>query len=125
MLTRQQKIEQANQLAAELKTQDAWYFVGFSGITFPQLNELRKLLREKNATMRIIKTRVLGKALESIGKTIPAETEGKPVAILTMEDYLTTAKVLTTFAKDHPNLTIYGGYVEGENVDSARESPVF
>ncbi|MFY9484108.1 MAG: 50S ribosomal protein L10 [Patescibacteria group bacterium] len=120
MLKKAQKIELVNKLSDELKTQESWYFVGFAGLMYPEMSELRGLLRVKSAKVRVIKTRLLAKALEKIGKALPKELLDKPIALLTGEDYLASAKILKEFTKDHPNLSIYGGYVEGENIDQAK-----
>lgn len=120
MLNKAQKIELVNKLSDELKSQESWYFVGFSGLKFTELNALRGLLAEKGSRLRVIKTRLLAKALEKIGKVFPDELLDKPIALMTGEDYLASAKILKVFTKDHPNLTIYGGYVEGENIDEAK-----
>ncbi|MBI3260928.1 50S ribosomal protein L10 [Candidatus Berkelbacteria bacterium] len=120
MLTKAQKIELVNKLSDELKGQESWYFVGFAGLKFTELNELRRLLAEKGSRLKVIKTRLLAKALEKIGKVFPDELLDQPIALLTTEDYLSSAKILKVFTKDHPNLAIYGGYVEGDNVDQAK-----
>ena len=120
MLKKAEKVELVNKLSEELKSQESWYFIGFAGLKFVEFNELRSLLREKGSRVRVIKTRLLAKALEKIGRKLPAEILQKPVALVTVEEYLSAAKTLQTFAKDHPNLIIYGGYVEGEQVDQAK-----
>lgn len=120
MLNKQQKIELVTKLSDELKSQESWYFVGFAGLKFTELNALRSLLAEKGSRLRVIKTRLLAKALEKIGKAFPEQLLDKPIALLTTEDYLASAKILKVFTKDHPNLAIYGGYVEGENIDEAK-----
>lgn len=120
MLKKAEKVELVNQLAEDLKGRDSWYFVGFAGLKFTELTELRSLLRAKGSRIKVIKTRLLAKALERVGKQLPQEILEKPIALVTMEDYLAAAKVLANFAKDHPNLIIYGGLVEGENVDQAK-----
>ena len=120
MLKKAEKIELVNKLSEELKSQESWYFIGFAGLKFSELSELRAKLREKGSRLKVIKTRLLVKALEKIGQKLPQEILEKPVALVTVEDYLAAAKTLQTFAKDHPNLIIYGGYVEGDNVDKAK-----
>ncbi len=120
MLKKAQKVELVNKLSEELKSQESWFFVGFAGLKFTELNELRRLLAEKGSRLKVIKTRLLAKALEKIGKVFPGELLDKPIALLTTEDYLSSAKILKQFTKDHPNLAIYGGYVEGENIDQAK-----
>jgi len=120
MLKKAEKVELVNKLSDELKSQESWFFIGFAGLKFVEFNELRTLLRQQGSRIRVIKTRLLAKSLEKIGNVLPQELLDKPVALLTGEDYLAAAKTLQTFAKDHPNLVIYGGYVEGANIDAAK-----
>ncbi|MBC6403690.1 MAG: 50S ribosomal protein L10 [Hyphomonadaceae bacterium] len=92
---------------------------GYSGMTVAQMTDLRARLREKGATIRVVKNRLARIALK--GK--PFKDAGSmftgPVAIAWAGDMVSAPKVTVEFAKDSDTFNIIGGFMGEEIFDTA------
>jgi len=91
----------------------------FSGMTVAEMTELRAKLREKNATIRVVKNRLAkiamkGRAFEAAGAMLTG-----PVAVAYAEDMISAPKVAVEFAKDNEAFNIIGGFMGEEVFDPA------
>jgi large subunit ribosomal protein L10 len=113
-VSRAKKVEQVEELGAELKKVSSLIIATYSKLTVAQDFELRKTLRSSGAKYRVVKNSlaklaskgtVAEEALKGIkGVTSLAYTEGDPVAL---------AKAISKYAKDNPEFTFKAGVVEG------------
>jgi large subunit ribosomal protein L10 len=120
-VTRAKKVEQTEQLSAELKKVSSLIVTTFSKLTVAQDFELRKTVRNSGAKYAVVKNTLaelaakgtkVEEALKNLsGVTSIAYTEGDPVVL---------AKALSKYAKDNPEFTFKSGVVEGR-VISIRE----
>jgi len=86
----------------------------YKGLTVKQMDELRKELRQHGILFKITKNRITKLALEgSKFKKLENLFTG-PTAVAFSEDAITSAKILTKFAKKNQNLKIIGGLMENE-----------
>jgi large subunit ribosomal protein L10 len=82
----------------------------FRGVTDKELKAVRKVVREANGSYRITKTRLLIRALENAGYTVPADLKGMPLAVgFCFGDVPAVAKALTNITKGSEVLSIRGG----------------
>jgi large subunit ribosomal protein L10 len=120
-VTRAKKVEQTEELSAELKKVSSLIVTTFSKLTVAQDFELRKTVRNSGAKYAVVKNTLAERAAKGTkveealknlsGVTSIAYTEGDPVAL---------AKALSKYAKDNPELSFKSGVVEGR-VISIRE----
>jgi large subunit ribosomal protein L10 len=113
-VTRAKKIEQVEQLGAELKNVSSMIVATYSKLTVAQDYELRKALRSSGAKYRVVKNTLAERAAKGTkveealknlsGVTSIAYTAGDPVAL---------ARALAKYAKDNPEFTFKAGMVEG------------
>jgi large subunit ribosomal protein L10 len=113
-VTKAQKIEQVEELSAELKKAKTAIVGSFAKLTVAQDFELRKSVRTAGARYRVVKNTLAERAAKGTaveqglkdlaGVTSVAFTEGDPVAL---------AKALAKYAKDNPEYTFKAGVVEG------------
>ena len=91
----------------------------FSGMTVAEMTELRAKLRERGATIRVVKNRLAKIALK--GKPFEAASEKftGPVAIAWGEDMISAPKVAVEYAKGSDNFEIIGGFMGEELFDTA------
>ena len=86
----------------------------YQGLTVNQIDELRAEMRNHGILFKITKNRITKLALEgSKFKKLEKLFTG-PTAVAFSEDAITSAKILTKFAKKNPNLKIIGGIMEEE-----------
>jgi large subunit ribosomal protein L10 len=90
----------------------------FRGLSVTELAELRVKLREVNADVRVAKNTLTRRAAAEAGFDGLEELLVGPTALVFCdEDPVAPAKALKAFAKNHPELVIRGGYLDGEVLD--------
>tara|TARA_Y100000590_G_scaffold346039_1_gene396100 strand:- start:1841 stop:2353 length:513 start_codon:yes stop_codon:yes gene_type:complete len=88
----------------------------YQGLTVKQIDELRAEMRKHGILFKITKNRITKLALEgSKFKKLENLFTG-PTAVAFSEDAITSAKILTKFAKSNSNLKIIGGIMEDEQL---------
>ena len=86
----------------------------YQGLTVNQIDELRNEMRKHGVLFKITKNRITKLALkESKFKKLENLFSG-PTAVAFSNDAITSAKILTKFAKKNSNLKIIGGIMENE-----------
>ena len=90
------------------------FITHYQGLTVKQIDELRSEMRKHGILFKITKNRITKLALEgSKFKKLENLFTG-PTAVAFSEDAITSAKILTKFAKNNSNLKIIGGIMEDE-----------
>ena len=120
MQTRKQKEAIVKDLAKKLKEAKGVIFSDFKGLTMKDLVALRKDLRDEHASLKVAKKTLIDIALKEAGISASVkEMEGQIAIAVSATDEVVPAKVISSFAKNNPNLKITGGILEGEllNVD--------
>lgn len=116
-VSRARKVEEVEQLSAELQKVSSLIVTSFSKLTVAQDFELRKTVRNSGAKYAVVKNTLAERAAKGTkiedalknlaGVTSIAYTTGDPVAL---------AKALSKYAKDNPEFTFKTGVVEGRVV---------
>lgn len=121
MLTKQQKVAIVEDLAEAFKNNDLVLMVDYKGLNVAQFNELRSMLAEVGAKIKVVKNKLLNLALQKAGfsdehsqflvgtTAVVYSIDGDPVNIL---------KVLVKFSKSNESLKFKGGYFYGDLIDS-------
>ncbi len=86
----------------------------YQGLTVKQIDELRSEMRKHGILFKITKNRVTKLALEGSKFKKLENLFSGPTAVTFSEDAITSAKILTKFAKNNSNLKIIGGIMEEE-----------
>ena len=118
-MTRAQKEEVVSYLTDEFKNAAAIIDCDYKGMTVPQLEQLRKVARQKGLKVRVVKNTLAMIALRNNGIE---DFELKDTNVLVWgEDLVELAKTVTDFAKENKDtFTIKQGYFEGEVADAAK-----
>ena len=88
------------------------YVTHYQGLTVKQIDELRAEMRKHGILFKITKNRITKLALEgSKFKKLENLFTG-PTAVAFAEDAITSAKILTKFAKNNSKLKIIGGIMD-------------
>ena len=88
----------------------------YQGLTVNQIDELRSEMRKHGIMFKITKNRITKLALEGSKYKKLENLFSGPTAVAFSEDAITSAKILTKFAKNNSNLKIIGGIMENETL---------
>ena len=88
----------------------------YQGLTVKQIDDLRSEMRIHGILFKITKHRITKLALEGSKYKKLENLFSGPTAVAFSEDAITSAKILTKFAKKNPNLKIIGGIMEEETL---------
>ena len=98
-------------------------YAKYQGLTVKELQELRKLARESDIKIKVVKNRLVRVAMKEIAAYKDTDTTGLTgqlvYALGTDEDF-DAAKVLAKFAKTHPQMELIGGF-NGEGANLSKE----
>ncbi|MDR2269137.1 MAG: 50S ribosomal protein L10 [Rickettsiales bacterium] len=83
------------------------------GLTVRETEELRKILRPMVSMFRIVKNRLMKRALDGTEFAKVSELMKRPTAVAIASDPYGTAKALAEFAERHPAISIVGGQMDG------------
>ena len=86
----------------------------YQGLSVKQIDELRSEMRKHGILFKITKNRITKLALEGSKYKKLENLFSGPTAVAFSEDAITSAKILTKFAKKNSNLKIIGGIMEEE-----------
>ena len=86
----------------------------YQGLTVKQIDELRSEMRKHGILFKITKNKITKLALEGSKYKKLENLFSGPTAVAFSEDAITSAKILTKFAKKNSNLKIIGGIMEEE-----------
>lgn len=103
------------EISSRLTSRNTLIVTNFKGLSSQDLNELRKSLREAQGDYFVVKDSMAKKALTSEPhKRIVEFIEGEVgIVINKQDDPIYISKALVKFSKDHENLQIRGGIMEG------------
>jgi large subunit ribosomal protein L10 len=91
----------------------------YRGLTVAELAQLRGMLRESGASLRIVKNTLGGIAAERAGREPVKGLLAGPTAITFCgDDLVGAAKALADFAKTHPQLEVRGGLLDAAAIDA-------
>jgi large subunit ribosomal protein L10 len=119
-VARPDKVAKVEEVRQDLTGASATLLTHYRGLTVGELAELRVKLREANAEMKVVKNTLTKRAAEAAGiQGLDDLLEGPTSLVLCAEDPVGPAKAIKAFAKDHPDLVLTGGYLDGEVLDGA------
>ena len=107
------KAKVVEEIADTAKNNASFILFDYRGLTAEETSELRKVLRENDAKYKVWKNTLTRRAMDSLNFDLNNELEG-PSAIAFSTDAVAPIKALSTFAKQHPDLEIKGGIVDGK-----------
>ena len=94
------------------KKNSSVFVTHYQGLSVKQIDELRSEMRKHGILFKITKNRITKLALEGSKFKKLENLFSGPTAIAFSEDAITSAKILTRFAKKNTNLKIIGGIME-------------
>ena len=119
MMNKEQKKNYISEIALKFDNSKAVMVTHYQGLTMTQLDELRKKMREHGIQFKITKNRITKLALENSRCKDLSDLFKGPTAVALSKDAISSAKILTKFAKENENLKILGGIMGNELLDIA------
>ncbi|MGI8317250.1 50S ribosomal protein L10 [Halobacillus mangrovi] len=111
----EQKKQVVSELADKFRNSKSAVVVDYRGLDVAEVTELRSQLREAGVDFKVYKNTMTRRATEEVELSELHEVLQGPTALaFHADDAVAPAKVLNNFAKDHENLEIKGGVVEGQ-----------
>ena len=117
MMNKEQKQNYITEMTAKFENSKAIMVTHYQGLTMPQLDELRAKMREHGIIFKITKNRITKLALEKTKCKGLSNLFTGPTAVAFSEDAIMSARILSTFAKDHESLKLIGGIMNNEILD--------
>jgi len=112
-ISKDKKTSLVADLTALLNDSKMVVYAKYEGLTVAELQELRKLAREANVKIKVVKNRLVKVAMKEIAAYKDTDTAGLTGQILyalgSDEDF-DAAKVLAKFAKTHKKMELVGGF---------------
>lgn len=108
-----------DEIKDRVQTANTIVLFDYRGITDSAAKELRRKLRETNSDYKVYKNTLMSRAFNDLGIDLNESLCG-PSAFAFGEDQIAPIKVLSDFAKDHPELVLKVGIIDGEKADQAK-----
>lgn len=116
-----QKQEQVNLLADKLKRAKMVIFTEYRGISVTDDTKLRSDLRKDKNEYMVVKNSVIAHAAKEVGvEGLEKTLEGPTAVVISYDDYVSPAKTLNDYAKDHDFYKFKAGIMDG-NIISDNE----
>jgi len=113
-----QKKQIVSEITDKLKKSESVIIFQYQGMNVEELSELRKLLRDVNADVKVYKNTLLKRAADDLKIDLDGFLEG-PNAVLFGETLLEPIKIVSDFAAKHDKLDIRVGVISGDVADLA------
>jgi len=115
------KLEAKRQIVEEIRQKieesQSIVLVDYRGLNVQEVTELRNKFRQAGVGYKVYKNTMMRFAFEEAGLGEFTKFLTGPNAIAFSDDPVAPAKILVEFAKDHKNLEIKAGVVDGKVID--------
>lgn len=119
MITRAKKAEMLKNLREKLQRSEAVFVATFRGLKVSEVNEIRKLVREKGGEYRVFKNTLIRIGTENTSyQPVTELVEGPTALVFVYKDPVEIAKTLKEFVKTHPALELRGFVIKGKKYEA-------
>ncbi len=118
-MAREDKVAEVAEVRDRLAGSAATLLTHYRGLSVKDMAQLRTDLRAANAELRVVKNTLAKRAAADAGmEGLDDLFEGPTSLVFCAEDPVGPAKALKAFAKEHPDLVVRGGYLDGAVMDA-------
>jgi large subunit ribosomal protein L10 len=119
-VTKADKAAELERLEQAFRGSATAVLVDFKGLNVPDVTELRRQVRAAKGQYKVVKNTIAKRALKGTQfETLSEYFEGTTAVAYSGDDPVALAKVLMTFAKDKPALSIKAAVVQGRSLKPA------
>lgn len=120
-ITREKKEAMLAQYAELLSRSQAVIITRYGGLNMPQLDKVRRQIRESQGEFHVVKNTLAWRALQSAGYSVPEEwLVGQTAFSFCFKDPAATAKAVSELSKELEPFQIVGGLLNGRPIDKAQ-----
>ena len=112
MMNKERKKTYIEEMKAFFSKNESVFITHYQGMTVKQIDEMKSEMRKNGILFKITKNKITKLALEGTKFKKLEDLFIGPTAVAFSDDAITSAKILTKFAKKNPNLKIVGGIME-------------
>ncbi len=118
-MAREEKVAEVAEIRDRLAGSAATLLTHYRGLSVKEMKQLRRELAASSAELRVVKNTLAKRAVADAGiEGLDDLLEGPTSLVFCADDPVGPAKALKRFAKDHPDLVIRGGYLDGAVMDA-------
>ena len=115
------KKQSVAEITEHFKNSESAVVVDYRGLDVAEITALRKELRDNGITYKVYKNTMVRRAVKDVELEGLNDVLAGPTAIaFGKEDVVAPARILYDFAKDHKELEIKGGVIQGAVADVAQ-----
>jgi len=114
MMNKEKKKTYIEEMKNFFSKKSSVFVTHYQGLTVKQIEELKIEMRKHGVLFKITKNRITKLALEGTKFKKLENLFSGPTAVALSDDAISSAKILTKFAKKNSNLKIIGGIMEDE-----------
>lgn len=111
-MKKSEKSELISEVQGSLQSASGIFVVENHGLTVKETEELRGILRPIVSMFKVIKNRLMARALEGSAFASVTGLLKKPTAVAIANDPYAVAKAIAQFSEAHPKLSIIGGQMD-------------
>ena len=113
-MPKEEKVQAVQELRESIEGSRSILLTDYRGLTVSEITALRRTLHQVGADFKVVKNSLFKLAAEKLGDTgIYDLLAGPTAAAFVHNDPIAPAKAIMDFAKNHKELEVKGGYVEG------------
>ena len=113
-MPKEEKIEAVQELRKSIEGSSSLLLTDYRGLTVSEITALRRSLRESGADYKVVKNTLFKLAAEKLADSGVYDLLAGPTAVAFVHnDPIAPAKKIMDFAREHKDLEVKGGYVEG------------
>lgn len=105
------------EITDKVKSSESVILFAYQGLTVSEMEELRNVLRENEAEVKIYKNTLVKRALDSLNINMETSYLEGPNAIVFGKNLLEPIKIISKFAKEHEAANVRIGILSGEVAD--------
>lgn len=114
----QEKQTVVQEIKENIESSTSMVLVDYRGLNVEELTDLRNKFRNENVVYKVYKNTMMNFAFKELGfNDITELLEGPNAVAFSKEDPIAAARIANDFAKEHENLEIKAGYLEGKFLD--------
>jgi len=127
-ISRTRKEELVAKYVELLNESNGFILIETQGLSVPQIEQMRKIIREQNGVYAVAKNTLIRKALEQADWTVPQDLLKGPVSVVFGRDNMPgVSKAVLKYIKDEKfeeKMQIAGGVMTGEVINSAQVTTI-
>jgi len=112
-MPRTEKLERVAELKSRIEGSAALLLAEYRGLTVSDITELRRALREADASLAVVKNTLMRRAAAEAGVELSELLTGPSAVAFVDGDAVTAAKQIKAAAKQFPTLVLKGGFMDG------------